>query len=182
MQESQALQQEQAVLQQSPGEILEWLNRVWSAQHAVTADFNWLGLAETAGTRANLHGDVQWAEVAIRVYTWLANQTSNKMKRNSVLDSAMNLRASMIVRHGTEPGHSVLDNKIIEHWFYEHLDWPYEEVTRKTGIWKELPLEEIQALHRIKTRLRVLKLLVERERLQPDEQLKTWLAFYPRLP
>jgi hypothetical protein len=74
MQESGASQQEQILLQQPPSEILKWLERAWSDQQILPAGSNWLGLAETAGTRANARGDVQWAEVAIHVYTCLANQ------------------------------------------------------------------------------------------------------------
>lgn len=182
MQESGASQHEQTLLKQSPDEILRWLEWVWSNQQALPTGFNWLGVAETAGTRANLYNDVRWADVAIRVYTWLASQAKNNAMCNNALDSAMNLRASMIIHHGTRPGHPVLDDLPIKGWFYEHLDWPYEEVLRKTEAWKELPFDEIQALHRIKTRLRVLKLLVEHNRLQPDEKLSAWLTSYPRLP
>ena len=182
MQESGVSQQEQNLLQQPPGEILKWLERAWSDQQILPAGFNWLGLAETAGTRANARSDVQWADVAIRVYTCLASQTKNETMRDNALDSAMNLRASMIIRYGAKTGHPVLDSSLIKRWFYEQLDWPYEEVLHKAKEWKGLPLEEIQALHRIKTRLKVLKLLVEHKRLQADEQLNAWLALSPGLP
>ncbi len=175
--------QEQTLLKQSPQDVLAWIQRAWSGQIEVPENFNWLGIAESAGTTANLHADIQWAEVAIRIYEWLALQRSNPSFRHSELSSAMSLRSSMMHKHHqTVPGHYVLDPELIVQWFYNELAWNYDEVAEKTKNWQALSFEQILLLRQIKNRLSKLKHLVNDGYLQPANDLQAWLALYPELP
>ena len=175
--------QEQTLLKQLPQDVLDWIQRAWSGQYEVPETFNWLGVAEVAGTMANLHADIEWAEVAIRIYEWLADQRSNASFRHSELSSAMSLRSSMIHKHHkTVPGHYVLDPQFLVRWFSNELEWNYDEVAEKTRNWRALPFEQILILRHIKNRLSQLKHLVNDGYLQPDNNLQTWLALYPEFP
>ena len=42
--------QEQTLLKQLPQDVLDWIQRAWSGQYEVPENFNWLGIAEAAGT------------------------------------------------------------------------------------------------------------------------------------
>ncbi len=164
-----------------PTYIEEWLKRVWSGQESVPESFNWLGLAESAATYARSQKDVEWAKVAILVYEWLAN--GNRLASlNRYINSAMMLRASMIDKKGAVPGDFVLDMNQIVHWFYESLPFSYEEAERKASVWRTLDIQEIQALRGIKNRMRILVELVKSGRLQPDQELSSWLSLRDKLP
>src|SRR5262245_55071631 len=125
--EAQKGQQESLLLRQSASEVLHWLQSAWSDPQMIPERFNWLGVAEGAGTKANLSADLEWAEVAIRIYEWLASRASDERIRHSELSSAMLLRASMIDEmHQTIPDHIVLDSKRIVYWFYSKLNMCYD--------------------------------------------------------
>jgi len=176
-------QRESLLLDQPPGEVLQWLQSVWSDPRMMPERFNWLGVAEVAGTKANFNADLEWAEVAIGIYEWLASRASNESIRHSELSSAMSLRASMInKKQQTIPDHIVLDTKRIVYWFYSKLNMRYDEVVREIENWRALPLDQIRTLRRIKNRLSIVKSLVAQGYIQPDEDLQTWLELYPKLP
>jgi hypothetical protein len=181
--EAQKGQQENLLLHQSPSEVLNWLRSAWSDPRIMPEGFNWLGLAEGAGTKANLNADLQWAEVAIRIYEWLASRANDEDIRHSDLSSAMSLRASMInKKHQTIPDHIVLDSQRIVNWFYSKLNMYDDEVVPMIENWRALPLDQIRTLKRIKNRLSILKALVAQGYIQPDESLQTWLELYSKLP
>jgi hypothetical protein len=181
--EAQKGQRENILLHQSPGEVLNWMQSVWSNLREIPEGFNWLGVAEVAGTKANLNADLKWAEVAIRIYEWLADRANDESTRHSELSSAMSLRASMInKRHQTIPDHIVLDSRRTVHWFYNELEVPYDEVVCKVENWMVLQLDQIRTLKRIKNRLSTLKSLIAQGHIQPDKSLQAWLELYPKLP
>ncbi len=175
--------QENVLLHQSPSEVLNWMQSAWSNPQVIREGFNWLGVAEGVGTKANLNADLGWAEVAIRIYEWLAGRANDESIRHSELSSAMSLRASMInKRHQTVLDHIVLDSKRIVHWFYNELNVPYDEVVHKVENWEALQLDQIRSLKRIKNRLSILKSLIAKGYIQPDKSLQAWLEVYPKLP
>jgi hypothetical protein len=181
--EAQKGQQESLLLHQSPNEVLNWIQSAWSDPRVIPEGFNWLGVAEVASTKANLNADLGWAEVAIRIYEWLASIASDESIRHSDLSSAMSLRASMInKKHQTIPDHIVLDSKRIVYWFYSKLNMYDDEVVYKIENWRALPLDQIRTLKRIKNRLSILKSLIAKGYIQPDENLQAWLELYPKLP
>jgi hypothetical protein len=139
--------------------------------------------AEGAGTKANLNADLEWAEVAIRIYEWLASRANDEDIRHSDLSSAMSLRVSMInKKHQTIPDHIVLDSQRIVNWFYSKLNMRYDEVVHKVENWRVLPLDQIRTLKRIKNRLSILKSLIAKGYIQSDGSLRAWLELYPGLP
>lgn len=181
--EAQKGRQENVLLHQSPGEVLNWIQSAWSDPRVIPEGFNWLGVAEVASTKANLNADLGWAEVAIRIYEWLASSANDESIRHSDLSSAMSLRASMInKKHQTIPNHIVLDSKSIVYWFYSKLNMRYDEVVCKIENWRALPLDQIRTFKRIKNRLSILKSLIANGYIQSDENLQAWLELYPKLP
>ena len=181
--EAQRGQQENELLHQSPGEVLNWMRSAWSNPQQVPEGFNWLGVAEGAGAQANLSADLGWAEVAIRIYEWLAGRANDESIRHSELSSAMSLRASMMnKRRQTIPDHIVLDSQRIVHWFYDELNVPYDEVVHEVGNWRALQLDQIRTLRRIKNRLSMLRSLSAKGYIRPDEGLQRWLELCSKLP
>jgi hypothetical protein len=51
--------QENMLLHQSPSEVLNWMQSAWSNPQEIPEGFNWLGVAEGAGTKANLNADLE---------------------------------------------------------------------------------------------------------------------------
>ncbi|MBR8834026.1 MAG: hypothetical protein DSM106950_08285 [Stigonema ocellatum SAG 48.90 = DSM 106950] len=96
------------LLQQHAASVLAWLRSIESDLLKPPFGFNWLGLAEAATFEAQSASDLAWAEVATSVYERLA-ATANSSAQESLMISAMLLRASMIARFGSVPGHLVLD-------------------------------------------------------------------------
>ena len=181
MTQTQAQEFQKSLLQQSPTYIEEWLKYVWAGEQVIPEPFNWLGLAEAAGTKANLYRSVEWAKVAILVYEWLAHATPTPLI-NSYIESAMRLRASMIDEKGAIPDDFVLGIDQIIRWFYESLPFSYEVAEQKAAVWKTLDIQEIKALRGIKNRLGVISALVKSGRLQSDRELDAWLSLRNKLP
>lgn len=183
-----------------------WLNSVWEEQQQVPADFNWLGLAEIAAFKASnqvsksqetREFSLIWAQIAISVYEFLANSRPNDAIQESFIESLMNLRSYMILQLGVKVGHSVLDPEPILNWFFENLEFSYEDTVAKACVWKKLftdniseaifqklecNLEELRALKKIKLRLRVIKLLLEGNQIYSSKVLQDWISLWEVLP
>lgn len=171
------------LLQQSPSQVIAWLESVWTGQQQAPEKFNWLGLAEVTAAQARAQGDQAWAQVAIMIYEWLA-ASGSLAPTDEYIDSAMTLRAYMIGKKGPVPGDPVLDMDYIVRWFFENLPISYEEAEHKAAFrrWRTANIQEIKALRGIKNRLRVIASLVNSGRLQPDQELNAWLSLRDQLP
>jgi hypothetical protein len=120
----------------------------------LTSTFNWLGLAETAALKANTTEDILWAEVAVLIYHRLAE--SRDSGRESLMVSAMMLRAKAITKFGIVPDHFLLDIDLIIRWFGDSLTMSYIEASKKATNWKNCQVSEIRQLRQIKNNLQVI--------------------------
>lgn len=176
-------------LEMPPAQVQEWLASVWSGEQKVPEDFNWHGLAEVAADRANrrLLGEqpnLEWAEVSVAIYERLAIEDEG----DSFLQSAMTLRAALILQLGAKRGHPVLDPEPIFHWFYDNLHLARDEAIKQASTWREfgpgggVGRNELLMLRRIKNRLGVIKLMSEGTHFTPDAELAKWLEVREQLP
>lgn len=170
------------LLQQDAASVRAWLRRTQSDSLKLSAEFNWLGLAEAAAFESQSTSNVTWAEVAISVYEQLATETANSNARESLMISSMLLRSAMIAKLGSVPGHPVLDIDAIIHWFYDNQTMTHDSAAQKAGHWKICKLEEIRELRRIKNRLGVISVLADSNKYALNEELKHWLSLREKLP
>jgi hypothetical protein len=205
MSETEAVELLNSLLELDCSQAKDWLSRVWQEEDQVPNGFNWLGLAEAAAFKARKEinpklktPNLVCAEVATTIYDFLANREINSATKESFWQSSMMLRAYMIRRFGVVSHDPVLDVEKITSWFLDGLD-QYQDVQAQISEWREaftayqqsvdqvqnlenFPLEKLQQLRRIKTRLGVLKFLYEDVRIKPTEEISKWLAIRKHLP
>ena len=169
-------------------EVERWLEAVRSGQNTVPEGFNWLGLAEQAGFNARtgrlnltVSPDLDWARIATSVYDRLAWE-SDPADRESLVHSSMTLRAYMIPRLGSVAGDAVLDSEMVRQWFIESTRLTPEEAADRSERWRELEIDGIRELRRIKNRLSVVKLLIDGGYFTDDILLNEWLSIAETLP
>jgi hypothetical protein len=190
------------LLCKQPIEIQGWLHRVWSGEITPPQHFNWLVLAEVAGTyaqrnfvlrpeEASAEESLKWAEISISVYERLAQEAKDGF---SFETSGMVLRAFLITKLGVKFGHPILDPSVIFAWVRKGLALPIIEVRQRAKDWKERlatglatsasnsSVQELVSLRRIKIRLYPVKLLTENGCLQPDDEITDWLSLHSLLP
>lgn len=196
MSQSQIITSANQLLKEPASNVRSWFEAVQVKQQRAPQDFNWLGLAQAAGTNAyyDQHQTAEqlvWAEIAILVYEMLAKV--GFPDNEPFLQSAMVLRAAMIRKFSAVVGHPVLDVNAITQWFFTHLNYTYEEAKEKAAYWNESihwqdednvssHIHEIRQLRRIKVRLSVLASLPESEKCRISEELKQWLSLSNNLP
>jgi hypothetical protein len=177
------------LLEQEPEQVEMWLRRAWAGDIDGLERFNWLLLAEGAAFNA-LSGrqpnsnppDLRWARLATAVYDRLATSAPDESSMASFQNSSMNLRAAMIARLGPAKGDPVLDPDTIERWFFQNLPTSLDDAAAKASSWKNLSLEEIRKLRRLKNRLSVIRLVRGTVQFQRNEELDAWLSVSDRLP
>jgi hypothetical protein len=94
----------------------------------------------------------------------------------------MLLRTAMIAEFGSVDDHLVLDSNQIIYWFFHSLTMSLDEVTQKAENWKELNIEDIRELRRIKNRLNIIVVLAESDKFMINEEIRAWLSLRDRLP
>lgn len=178
------------ILEQNSESVLIWVNNIFSGQTAQPQDFNWLLLADVASAKArkgeNCSGlcDRTWAQVAIAIYDRLSEAAEQKKPGSgeSFTISSMMLRAGAIAKLGVIFDHPVLDVNLILQWFWHNIKESREDVEKKVGNWKTLPIAEIRELRQLKNRLKVIAALAETDKCVLDEELNTWLSLREKLP
>ena len=161
-------------------ETLAWLKRIELGAEKAPAGFNWLGLAETAALKAHTTEDILWGEVAVLIYHRLAESRINGGE--SLIVSAMMLRAKAIAKFGVVPGHFLLDIDLIIRWFCDSLTMSYNEASQKAMNWKNCQISEIRQLRQIKNNLQVISTLANSDKCTLEVELQQWLALQERLP
>lgn len=173
------------LLQQDASQVLTWVKYILTGKLPTPENFNWLGLAEAAAFRASYEkrkeDSLQWAEVAISIYEYLMKD-ADLTGRNSFVYSLMNLRANMIMRYGAVSQDRVLDVKQVIDLFFCDINISYTEAATKAAVWKNLSIENIRELRRIKNRLSALKSLSDAGKLPLNQELKSWLDLREKLP
>lgn len=97
------------LLQQDAASVQDWHRRIELGSLNPPEKFNWLGRAEAAAVDSRSASALSWAEVATSVYEQLQAETANSNARETLRISSMLLRAAMIAKLGSVPGHPVLD-------------------------------------------------------------------------
>lgn len=191
-------------LQREPEFVEHWLQEIESGRIEFKEKFNWLGLAQGAASLAqrfaveeNRQRSLQWAGVAIAIYDWLIQKMpvphDNFLDYDSLAQSAMNLRVSMIRTWGACPDHWVLDPKIVIDWFFQQFSQSVEEIKREAEPWQKPGifqdgqyianhLETLKHLRRLKNYLNVMEPLLGLNNWQPPEELEAWVSLKPLLP
>lgn len=81
------------LLHQKPEDIREWIQGSMDSSMLTPENFNWLGLAQGATSKAeSLAGSkpeflvqaIQWARVGVMIYEYLLDEKSNLYDRNSL--------------------------------------------------------------------------------------------------
>lgn len=163
---------------QEPDELLDSLNELTDANF-------WLGIAENATFSANKETDrkskLQWAEVALLTYKFLAEKV-DRASRQSYETSAMMFRVKMISQLGANVENSVLNPRLVEEWFFKRLPFSKEKAVNKAADWPKRPIEEIRQLRFIKNRLNVIKQLRKEGYLRDNAELSEWVRISESLP
>jgi hypothetical protein len=178
------------ILEQDAESVLIWVNNIFSGQTAQPQDFNWLLLADVAAAKArkgeNCSGlcDRTWAQVATTIYDRLSDSAEQQKPGSgeSFTISSMMVRAGAIAKLGVISDDLVLDVNLILQWFWHNIKESREDVEKKATNWKTLPIAEIRELRQLKNRLKVIAALANSDKYVLDEELKTWLAMWERLP
>lgn len=132
---------------------------------------------------------LEWAKISPSVYDLLESRATAG-DRDSYVQSAMNLRASLIARFGVVPEHQVLDVDRIVYWFFDSLRISVQEAHGRASTYRNRgvnidsikELRKIRELRRIKNRLAVLRLLIDSGHLDPRAGLRAWLDIEEQLP
>ena len=170
-----------------PSEVQIWFESVRSGRESVPETFNWLLLAEHAGSLAHRFDELEWAKVGIRVYEWLHRRNLDHFDLSSMF-----LRAAFILKRGNVEGDPYLDLNLILKWFYETLPMSFteaqasipkcKETIAKANIQGPHDLQLCRELRTIKNHLNVLSFLVESGAFVPDDELSKWLEIKYDLP
>lgn len=169
----------QSLLAKGPAGLGAWLDAHRDDPAAAQA-VHWHGLAEAAARTARTEMDLEWAEVADRLYThWGSTRDASAME--SGRRSAMFLRAWMIRQFGPVPGDPVLDLQALARLFEDGLSLSIAEACALAGDWQALGVESIIALRRIKDRLKPFELL-DSDLMKEIPRVRDWLAIRHLLP
>lgn len=191
----------QAILDAGPSEANAWLSQVmespgWFARRS----FNWRLLAQAASSEAQATVDqdqAQWAQLALNIYENVLPLIEPPNSTESVLRSAMMLRAFLISEHGAKAGDSLLDPSIVTGWFWSKLTMSCAEAEQQakelrsrllngtfgTDSEEQIFVAALGQLRAIKNRLSVLReMFANNAGLQPSEEETRWLRIWDMLP
>lgn len=130
---------------------------------------------ESSGWLAQAVEARRWAEVAIAVYDHLTGRTASR-ERRGYQDSAMQLRAYLMVRIGIIPGDRLLGSDDLLFYFFDGLRFGVDEARARANTTRERLCtrertprlaRDLQVIRAIKNRLALLALLVDSGQLQP---------------
>jgi len=184
----EALPDQKTLLERSPEKLQAWVERVWREDpKGSRKNYNWwLGLAYSIGVKARIDlalddpnpPNLEWAAIAIAIYEHLGDE--------SAMQGSMRRRLNLILRLGHRPDHVLLDANNIVRWFYDILEMTREEAIAKVSIgirnlWSDSPYD-LRELRYMKGRLGVIRQLVKRDIIQPDDDLQQWLDIQKQLP
>ncbi|HMA37060.1 MAG TPA: HEAT repeat domain-containing protein [Chloroflexia bacterium] len=182
------------LLNQSAKQVQAWLNRVNEGHAQAPEGFNWILLAEIATRQAKWpqwmeslmedeyqEPNLAWAEVAIAIYDHMA-QHEHPSFRPPATEKSMLLRAWIIERMGSVPGHPILGTEPLVRWFFETPgiahSTPYS--LRNTHSLK-VARQESWEFRELEQRLRILARLVKKQQLNSDTELNEWLLSLEKL-
>jgi hypothetical protein len=171
------------LLSWDPIRIESWLSNFASSEPP-PEDFNWLGLAEVAASRAAAATDgaaqLAWGRIAQAAYEHLSSRADPASSYRHTED-AMRLRAELIRAQGPRSNDPLLDCDEILDWFLQNVDRPVDEIRQRTARWRELDPNEVLELRRLKNRLAILRRL-DRCPGIGREEIARWLALWELLP
>lgn len=187
-----------------PTIVATWIDRIWKGVEQAPEEFDWLHLAAwgkllalpTRGTP-----DLRWAQVVIDIYAYVIEQ-ANANERSRIAVAILEFKAALIGRLGNVKGNSLLDAEQLVAFFFtfveisplqarsEIVQWKafrqlakvQQEELLKQPLMKHTILENVRRLRRIKNMLKQLQYLVDRQLLEPPEELQEWLSLRTQLP
>jgi len=148
---------------------------------------NWLGLAEVASMHAlplepaGTDVTMSWARVAEIAYERLAADAGTDAERSRYAEAMARLRADLIKRHGPRVGDPFLDCDHVIEWFLSRHATDLEAAERDADGWRDLPIERIRELRKVKNELAIIARL-ERCPRYPTPEIQRWLSLRGRLP
>ena len=194
----------QDLLDKSEDSILNFLEKKTIFSSDLSEDWNWVALSELVSLKVttNINSfnnalSLRWAQVGILIYDYLADK-DNELKE--ILEfSSMRLRVQIISSIGHTESNQVLDAEYIFKWFRNSLKLSIYEVVAKSqeasltfGLLNEsVPgmeadmknkLSEILELRRIKTRINLIKVLSESNKVKIPADIIEWLSLREKLP
>lgn len=170
------------ILQLSPGDLLAWIQPRIAGELAFDSGFNWHGLAEMTAMHARTcEESAVWAEIAVRVYAWLAENSEPRIA-NGFRVSEIYVRAHQITKFGSCSGHITRDSQYLVKWFQKSCELSYAQAVAMSADWRHLSREEILELRSIKNYLGVFVRLLGHLNLSDRKELQNWLELRPNLP
>ncbi|MBE9041397.1 hypothetical protein IQ235_11450 [Oscillatoriales cyanobacterium LEGE 11467] len=179
--------------------VREWLTSIIENKTKLPDNFNWLGLAEVAASRARkivlelTEKSLQWAEISIATYEILDRiDTSVRSGDSSYTNSAMWLRVYLIGHLGFQ-NDRILNPQIIFDWFFSSLEISCLEACQKSQKWRLFlfqkqkcqlnysEIQEILQLRRIREKLKFIKFLLESYPELVDKDVSLWLSIEDNL-
>jgi hypothetical protein len=186
----------EALAELSPKDIRDWVESAWAGGLKCHPGFNWLGLAEVlafdARARGSLEEKVQLAELAVKIYEWLAGREDNA-HGDSYIDSAIAVRVFMLANKYVAPSHPVLGVSQITEYISGVADISpsqamtesrdlKERLNSQAGLSSSAELGKLQKLRRMKNRLTLIKSLPSCGVPLGDFDIEEWLEIYNELP
>jgi hypothetical protein len=171
------------LLSWDPSRIESWLSNFASSEPP-SEDFNWLGLAEVAASRAvaatGSPAQLAWGRIAQAAYEQLSSR-ADPASRYRHTEDAMRLRAELIRVQGPRSDDPLLDCDKILDWFLQNVDHPVDAIKQRAARWRELDPGEVLELRRLKNRLAILRRL-DRCPGIAREEIARWLPLWELLP
>jgi len=173
-----------ALVARGPAAVKRWLADVEPGQQPSSQRIDWLGLAELAASKARAQLDLEWADIALAIYEPLARKMDRQSRKESLMYSAMNLRAFLITRLGATEGQPILDPQAIVNWFFDNLATSFDQASTDAAHWRTLDIQRVRELRWIKNRLAPIKLLMDSGTCPRDScpELNRWLRIRSQLP
>lgn len=168
------------------GTALEAYNWTVANLETFEQDFNWLGLAECAGTRAYAENESKfseenalWAKIAIIVYEKLAVLSEKGL--DGFESSAMMLRAYVISKNRMIRQDPFFSEKIIYDWFKKRLPFSYEDAKKLIDNEIKAPTD-VLLLRKLKNRISVVNFVLQGGGACADRDVLSWASLWPQLP
>jgi len=165
-----------------PAVVFAWISD-WLASgkkiEPTSPEVHWIGVAEmAAGYASGIYGErsvlesMLWGSISIMVSEEIAKCSYGPF---GGLTNAMVERFNLIVKYGNYPGDPICDSEIIVRWFLKELSMTWDEA--KAQIEKGRPFDyDIKV---IIFRLKLLRDLVQTNKLVPSPEVRKWLELCP---
>lgn len=170
--------------------FIEW---AWSggiSREQNFEEFNWwLGIAEIATTIAFREYraqqgpiDLRWVRIALKIYDHIGVGSA----KESIMLSAMNLKALLLLSAEQETTGSLASIDEIVKWFWDNLTVSLEDVHALLPFdnvrLQSMNREQILTLRRVKQRLSIMDRLRKGNKLTATPELSRWLEIARQLP